>query len=349
MFPMKTGAALAFACLAAPVAGLALQTELPTSGTATLDLLQLPMTVSGISHLAEADAVEPTMQQTGNLRASLALHQQVLEQISSEQAVLAQEQARLTAKEDALLRTLGPQSSSAEEPTPLPKSSSSAAGREAEHAIRRLIGRRNAKEFQEALIASAVWLIALLVGGWVYGTSFTYAYPPVRLFPPVTRTGFTFPMWHGFTCDPDWRICFFACCLAPVRWADTASSPKIDGGFKFMGYWSFLFLFGVLYTMGHTYYLVSSVLLVAVAVWNRQRIRKAYGMPSGDCGTCCEDTCMWCCCHPCATMQEALEIEFVEPVGKPLQASMMERLSSNGFAADETLNTPRRKGQEGCC
>lgn len=347
MFAMKSGAALALACLAAPATGLVMQTELPAPGTATLDLLQSPMTVSGIAHMA--DPVEPTMQQTRELRANLALHQQVLEQITSDQTALLQEQARLTAKEDALLRTLGPQSSDSEEPTPLPKEASSAGEKEAERAIRRLIGRRNAREFREALIASAAWLGALLVGGWVYGTCFTYAYPPVRLFPPVTRAGFTFPMWHGLTCDPDWRICFFGCCLAPVRWADTASSPKINFNLKFMGYWSFLFVFGVLYTLGHTYYLVSSILLVGTAVWNRQRIRKAYGMPHSDCWSCSEDTCMWCCCHPCATMQEALEIEFVDPVDKPLQASMVERLnSSNGYAADGTLN-PSRKGQEGCC
>lgn len=165
------------------------------------------------------------------------------------------------------------------------------------------------------VIVCAVYLVLMGIAGWIYGTFFTFAYPPLRQEPVVTRENFSFGLFRGLTWDPDWRICMFSFCCMPVRWADTVSSSKIG----FMGFWAALFLFAGLsaisqFTMG-----LSALYLLVLAVMNRQKMRAAYGMPNKTWQTVVVDTCVWLFCAPCATMQEAMEVEFVDP---PLQESM---------------------------
>ena len=82
-------------------------------------------------------------------------------------------------------------------------------------------------------------------------------------------------LFDGFSCDPDFRIFCCSCFFLPIRWADTASSPKI----QFLGFWPGLLLMGVLISVVNITYGASLLAMLALAVLNRQRIRNLYGLP----------------------------------------------------------------------
>lgn len=160
----------------------------------------------------------------------------------------------------------------------------------------------------ETLVAGAGYVLFMMIAAYLYGVCFTYAYPELRLQPArVSRDDFTFSLVDGCRCDPDWRICCCSWFCAPIRWADTAGSPKI----RFLHFWQALILFTVLQVLtGLT--VVFCLLLLAMCVVSRQRIRQVYGLPSGNCETCTKDCLVWLFCTPCAIMQEALQIEFID-------------------------------------
>lgn len=217
-----------------------------------------------------------------------------------------------------------------------------------------------------AIVATASWLVTVCCAGLVYRSFLSYPYPEPHLFPPVTRTDFTFPWWFGMTCDPDWRICCCSFCCLPVRWAATASSAKLPentrGGWLqqcLLSFWGLLLGYCALYTLGLVSPDMSGWLLLLIPVANRQRIRKAYGMPYLDIQSCSKDLFIWCCCSPCASMQEALEIELVGTpflaANTPLQMSMMKEADAPlnpRDRAERALASPKgmaRKRADECC
>lgn len=163
----------------------------------------------------------------------------------------------------------------------------------------------------DGIIVCAFQLMFMALFGWIYGAFFTYDYGKLRKEPAATegRHGFSFGLFDGFGCDPDWRICCCSCFCLPVRWADTASSHRV----RFMEFWLALFVFALLITIAALAKGASMIAIVILAVLNRQRIRRVYNMPYCTCDSLIADTATWCCCSPCATMQEAMEVEFVEP------------------------------------
>eukprot|EP00930_Biecheleria_cincta_P082464 TRINITY_DN72195_c0_g1_i1.p1 TRINITY_DN72195_c0_g1~~TRINITY_DN72195_c0_g1_i1.p1 ORF type:complete len:512 (+),score=96.25 TRINITY_DN72195_c0_g1_i1:114-1649(+) len=208
-----------------------------------------------------------------------------------------------------------------------------------------------------AIVATTSWLLTVCCAGLVYRSFLSYPYPEPQLFPLVTRTDFTFPWWFGMTCDPDWRICFCSFCCLPVRWAATASAPKLPentrGGWLqqyLFSFWGLLLGYCALYTLGLLSQAASGWLLLGIAVANRQRIRKAYGMPYLDIQSCSKDIFMWCCCAPCASMQEALEIELVGTpflaTNKPLQMSVVQE--ADAPLSPHPMGMARKKADE-CC
>ena len=114
-------------------------------------------------------------------------------------------------------------------------------------------------------------------------------------------------------------------------WSATASSPKSN--FWRWAFWQLTFLwagwclcFGIANAMA-VFLGILPVLWVpfllakiCVQVWHRQHLRKKFNLNHGNCCTLTEDACVWCFCIPCAAMQEALQVGFVE--GMPLTAPL---------------------------
>jgi len=161
----------------------------------------------------------------------------------------------------------------------------------------------------EQLLAGLVYVTFLLIVGQLYGRHCTYEYPALFRRPEVSGGTFSFGLFDGFNLDPDWRICLFSCCCQPVRWADTASNLRI----RFVHFWPGIVIFGSLCALSGLTWGVTALVLLLVVVQNRQRIREVYGLPHGSFETVCLDCMAWSFCGPCATMQEAMEVEFVDP------------------------------------
>merc|ERR1719401_1178812 len=84
------------------------------------------------------------------------------------------------------------------------------------------------RHLRHVLFSMAGHVVFMLVMGYIYVWRFTYAYNSLRRPPEPRREGFAFGLFEGFNCDPDARIFFCSLCCGAVRWADTASAPKVD-------------------------------------------------------------------------------------------------------------------------
>lgn len=285
---------------------------------------------------------------------ALISQEEAIEQIVTQQASLAQQQDQLKgqeAKADAeMVQRLAASgiilSQTAE---------SSSAGIKARSRIRR-VAEWLRKDWKKQLIGSAVWGIMVFIFGAIYATYFTYGYPQLRTEPLVTREGFSFGLCDGYSCDPDSRICCFGHFCLPIRWADTASSPKIG----FVTFWTGLFLYTIAAALNSISYGITGLICLALAVMNRQHIRARYGMPNRTFSTFVADIAVWCCCIPCAVMQEALEVEFIDPHGSvtpnSVKAVMQQSMSPRSDASnasfldhDQFLANERAQRQSACC
>lgn len=158
-------------------------------------------------------------------------------------------------------------------------------------------------------IASATYFVLVLVLSLLYAKHFTYPYglPSKDLRQQVDSKFFSYGLFDALRCDPDARIPAASCCCLPIRWSDTASSSRLGA----VPFWPTILLASGLVALSVVSFGVSVLFFVTVAVLNRQRIRSIYGMPSGTCGSCMGDCLVWTCCPCCATMQEAMQIEFI--------------------------------------
>lgn len=108
---------------------------------------------------------------------------------------------------------------------------------------------------------------------------------------------------HGlFHCCDEPLLTALSCCCCAVRWADTMT---IAGQFGFVvAYIIYVALYGLDY-IG----LPGSLILAIVCTFKRQRLRELAKIPHGDCGTVCADFWAYCCCAPCAIVQEARQFD----------------------------------------
>ena len=177
--------------------------------------------------------------------------------------------------------------------------------------------------------------IAILFGAYLYDLKF--ATTPTTPSPTEMRqqardsfsqNNFAFGLcaWshHGETSG--WAFwCPFA------LWSATASSPKSN--FRGWSFWQLTFLWVGLHLclgtaeameafLGILPVLSLAMLLIqyCIQVWHRQHLRKKCDLDHGTCRTLTEDACVWCFCPQCATLQEALQVGFVE--GMPLTAPL---------------------------
>eukprot|EP00747_Dinoflagellata_sp_TGD_P068450 gnl/TRDRNA2_/TRDRNA2_155715_c4_seq4.p1 gnl/TRDRNA2_/TRDRNA2_155715_c4~~gnl/TRDRNA2_/TRDRNA2_155715_c4_seq4.p1 ORF type:complete len:340 (-),score=51.96 gnl/TRDRNA2_/TRDRNA2_155715_c4_seq4:56-1075(-) len=107
------------------------------------------------------------------------------------------------------------------------------------------------------------------------------------------------------------------CCCCPcwmfARWADTASSTKLGHGSGIWGFWPLYATAMLLVVLGELSLGFTWLLVVALGVFVRHRIRKVYGIREPFAQTCLCDLLAWCCCSPCAVFQEARQVEKIKP------------------------------------
>lgn len=97
-------------------------------------------------------------------------------------------------------------------------------------------------------------------------------------------------------------------CFIGVRWADTMDKSRLAS------FWVALSIFTV--CSGLSYYTTgfTTVVLMCFVVYCRQALRKKYNMEHGSVKTCLADIAVWWICFPLAAVQEARQVEYVQPV-----------------------------------
>lgn len=155
---------------------------------------------------------------------------------------------------------------------------------------------------ESIFISSLVYLIFGVVAAVLFKqVRAKHFEPEQRLDAHQSTKDFSFSV---FGCLGDVKICALGFCCPCLAWANTVER-RLN-----LTYWkAFFVFFGLLllnsYTMG-----ISSILVVALGVYYRQKLRDIYGIDSyhnGAKGTVAIDTLLWCFCQPCAIIQEARE------------------------------------------
>lgn len=154
-----------------------------------------------------------------------------------------------------------------------------------------------------------VYLLFMGIVGVLYKKVFSYRFPPLRWPPEPSREDFSFGLLTACSGDPDYRVCLCSFFCTAARWADTASAQNLNG---YPNFWLNFFLFSALASLSTYTRGVSAVILLLWCVWNRQTIRQAYGLRSWEPSVVGQDILTYLCCAPCATMQEALQAEFID-------------------------------------
>eukprot|EP00933_Yihiella_yeosuensis_P008141 TRINITY_DN113477_c0_g1_i1.p1 TRINITY_DN113477_c0_g1~~TRINITY_DN113477_c0_g1_i1.p1 ORF type:complete len:353 (+),score=59.42 TRINITY_DN113477_c0_g1_i1:95-1153(+) len=166
------------------------------------------------------------------------------------------------------------------------------------------------RESLASAIASAVhYFIWLVIGAVINYWFWNHPYTEKPQYASETRRDiFTYGLFSGLSCDPDARVCVNGCCFWPVLWAKTSSNPKLS----LLPFWPAFFIMAIVAASVHITYSATAIVLIALGIWQRQRIRRAFGLPYGTCKTYSEDCCVWTLCSLCANMQEAMQVQFAE-------------------------------------
>jgi len=154
-------------------------------------------------------------------------------------------------------------------------------------------------------VSAVSHLIFVVVAAAFYRQARKHAYPkyPQPDMHPFEFQEFEYGLISFENCGGDWKLFLCSCCCGCIRWADTASSPVL----QFMTFWPALLCFECFSVSG------LGCCSLALAIANRQNIRRVYGMESNTFNSCCSDCLAWtfCSCH--AIVQEARQVELIEP------------------------------------
>lgn len=158
---------------------------------------------------------------------------------------------------------------------------------------------------ESVLVSSSIYII----GGVLAALLFKQVREKHFAIEPATRSNdrgsdFSFSI---FGCLAEPKLCVLGFCCPCLAWADTSDQNKGKG---LLPYWpAFLSFFGLLvleaYTMG-----ITSLFVVGLGVYYRQKLRQAKDLASFQSGkkqTLVLDIVFWVFCQPCAIIQEARE------------------------------------------
>jgi len=167
---------------------------------------------------------------------------------------------------------------------------------------------RQNKAFIEHVTAICFYMLATLLAGFIYIQCMEKSVGMPVPDSAIHTDDFQFGAFDCNDVGRDWQICLCAWCCEWVRWADTASHPQID----LLAFWPAIFITALLSATASITYGATIPILLLIVVYCRQRIRLAYGLPSGTCGVLAWDCCLWLCCPCCAIVQEARQVEYVQ-------------------------------------
>jgi len=153
---------------------------------------------------------------------------------------------------------------------------------------------------------------SFFVGSLVYiigGILLAFGYNRVRATHPMfaqekRRDKDPNPKDFGFSllgCFAAGRVAVMGCFCPCLRWADTMDRMDI------LPYWKAFAAFFALLVLHCYSWGISSLVLVALGVWFRQKLRNHHGIENATAGSVAMDILAWLCCQPCAIIQEARE------------------------------------------
>lgn len=168
---------------------------------------------------------------------------------------------------------------------------------------------------------SILWLVTLIV--------FALLYFHLKSHPPRPSPGnhellaFEKGQWRFgfFSCLSAPELSLFTCCCFAVRWSDTIRMANIlTFVHAFLLVIAATMLLSFVGALNKTLYYVMYFLIVCGAVHFRQRIRRMFNLPYGNCSTITEDFFAYACCGCLAAVQEARQLEEAYQAGHPAVA-----------------------------
>jgi len=113
---------------------------------------------------------------------------------------------------------------------------------------------------------------------------------------------------HGLCqCYQEPKLSLFACCCWSLRWAHTLDVARNKHDVGTFRYW-FAVAFTCVMMFLYAALPLCGLVFVALAVYNRQLLRKRFQLPKHPCSM-LEDCFVWLCCPCCAVVQEARQVD----------------------------------------
>eukprot|EP00928_Gymnodinium_smaydae_P066917 TRINITY_DN49880_c0_g1_i1.p1 TRINITY_DN49880_c0_g1~~TRINITY_DN49880_c0_g1_i1.p1 ORF type:complete len:373 (+),score=74.34 TRINITY_DN49880_c0_g1_i1:131-1249(+) len=111
--------------------------------------------------------------------------------------------------------------------------------------------------------------------------------------------------WHYnlFQCMHNPRMCIFTCFFPAIRWSDTMRLANL------LSFWTAFFLVMLLVDLTAIGLVFCAIILLCLAVYYRQALRKMFALPYGTFRTVTLDCLTYGCCCICAIVQEAQQVE----------------------------------------
>jgi len=159
------------------------------------------------------------------------------------------------------------------------------------------------------IVTSVIWFIIVMIAAFVYQRN--------KKDPAVTLGGMGMnreDFNHGiFSCFENPSMTLLTCCCFAIRWADTMRMAN------FLNFWVGVVMLVVLEMLNPFTQGLSMLVLLFIAVMYRQKLRKEFGLESGDFKTCLLDCCCYCWCACCMAVQEGRQLEDAYAVGHPIR------------------------------
>lgn len=158
---------------------------------------------------------------------------------------------------------------------------------------------RSRQQQQSVLAGSLVYLVTgVLIA--VFFNKFRAKHFTVEESTDVLPSAGNFS-FHIFGCFETPKLCALGFFCPFLAWANTLDRRGLLSFWKaFLAFFSLLLLH--IYTEG-----VSSLLVIALGVYFRQKLRSSFEIEHRTTQTVAMDTALWLCCQPCAIIQEARE------------------------------------------
>jgi len=162
------------------------------------------------------------------------------------------------------------------------------------------------QSLQRYMIYAAVEILLVVICAFIYNKYRHEMYSAQTVSSIVTRDHFKYKL---FSCHEDPQIClptFLCCCVfVPLRWADTMDkvTPK-----RLLRFWPALVVYLCVSYLAPLVPLLGSIAFVVFVTFFRVELRKQYKLQVNP-KTILTDFFTWCCCGPCAIVQEARHVE----------------------------------------